>query len=629
MKQPGNFRSDRDCCSRFFQSLSTAHRCACLMTVTLLVATTMLGCNKMINRGQSPDEAPALKFTEEPSKGAKYVSDTCGMWGMNYAKIEGIGLAVGLDATGSVARPGNFRDHLYRELKTREDIEDPKELMASKNTEIVILKGSIPPGMKKGELFDIAIECVANTDATSLEGATVYKTRMRQLAAFGNRIKEGLVVGLGRGSVLVDSVYETRQDQANNLSGWILGGGVALEDRPIGLTVRTDTYGAKTTVNISRAINARFTTMEKSGREGIATPKTDRLVNLTLPDAYKNNTRRFSQVIRNIKYNETADQRVNRLDELNREMNDPGTAAEAALRLEAIGKAAIPTLKRALNNPDREIRFFAAEALAYCGQTEGMEILREIAEKEPVFRWYALAALSASRSPEAAEALAEMTLSQSAETRYGAFHALRLRGENDPLVQGDWLTDFYLHTLPGKGEPMLHFSRAKRPEIVLFGEQSVNDSFLHVQSGVTIKAEGDGTVSITEYLTDGPEKTFCSMSIQDLIETLSQRGFQYGEILQIFRKAKKSNALETRLVVDALPRANRAYEPTDDDEGESAEFAADGPAEMFSGEAGSETELRRVDTDLVTGNDPIEDEKEESIWSKIRPRFDIGDYIAE
>jgi HEAT repeat protein len=57
-----------------------------------------------------------------------------------------------------------------------------------------------------------------------------------------------------------------------------------------------------------------------------------------------------------------------RLELLARQLSDPVTAPTAALRLEAIGKEAIPTLRKALEARDAEVRFAAAEALAYRDQ---------------------------------------------------------------------------------------------------------------------------------------------------------------------------------------------------------------------------------------------------------------------
>ena len=56
-------------------------------------------------------------------------------------KVYGIGLATGLPGTGSAPIESGQRDHLQRELQLTNDIDTVKELLADKNTELVIIEG--------------------------------------------------------------------------------------------------------------------------------------------------------------------------------------------------------------------------------------------------------------------------------------------------------------------------------------------------------------------------------------------------------------------------------------------------------------------------------------------------------
>ena len=596
-----------------------------VVSVASLLSTT--GCKNFIKRAQSPDDdGEILQFEDKSPVGPKYISETCGMWGMDYAKIEGIGLLMNLDGTGSPAKPGGYREHLQDELKThKEKISNTGELFESKNTEMVVVRGYVPPGARKGDNFDVEIEIVPNMEGTSLDDGDLFRTRLRKLVEFsGRKLKEGLVVGLAEGPVLVDSVFESRQEAGNELHGWILGGGESLKSRPLGLNLRTQNYGPKTTTMISRAVNARFTAVTPNGREGIAKPKNYKTVNLLLPEVYRHNVRRFSEVIANIRYNETAQQRVERLDELAKQMTNPATCAKAALRLEAIGRDAIPTLKRSLTNPDLELRFRSAEALTYCGHSEGLEILKEVAEIEPAFRWHAITALSASDDPDAAMHLELLIQTESAETRYGAFRALHTRSPEHPLVYGRRFRDFFLHSIPVESSPMVHFSRNKRPEVVVFGDAKVSDDFLYVETGTTIRSAGSGKLTLIHYSKErGRQEVVCSTDIKELIETLSNHDFTYGRILRIFRKARKDGTMVARLVVDAVPGANRDYEDAPAVE-ESNRYVAELPPEMFrNGSDLEEKRPNRVTTDLIDGNLPTREELEanKSAWTRMKETF--------
>ena len=588
---------------------------------------TATGCNKFIKRGQSPDdEGDVSQFVDNAPTGPKYVSETCNMWGMDYAKIEGIGLVTGLDGTGSVAKPGSYREHLTDELKTHKDkFDSSNELLESKNTEMVIVRGYVPPAARKGDSFDVEIEIVPKMEGTSLDDGNVFRTRLRRLAQFkGRHLEEGLVVGLAEGAILVDSIFDARKDSGSELHGWILGGGETLQFRPLGLSLRTQNYGPKTTRLISAAVNQRFTTL--NGREGIANSKNFKSIELELPEIYRHNVRRFSQVMANIRYNETAQQRLDRLDELGRQMTDPATCAQAALRLEAIGRDAVPTLMKSLTNPDLELRFRAAEALTYCGRSEGLEILKEVAETEPAFRWHAMTALSVSDDSDAAIYLEQLMESESAETRYGAFRAMHTRSPDHPVVYGRKYRDFFLHAIPVESKPMVHFSRSKRPEIVVFGDARVSDDFLYVEPGTaTIRSAGTGMLKLIDYSAEHRgQETICSTKIKDLVETLANHNFSYGKILRVLRGSRQDETLVARLVVNAVPGANRQYDDFESNLEESSRYVAEVPPEMFRN--GSDLEQkrpRRVTTDLIDGNIPTPEEIEanKSTWVKMKEVF--------
>ncbi len=603
----------------------------CTTTVAVSGLLMATGCNRFIKRAQSPDDdGDITRFEDKSPTGPKYISETCGLWGMDYAKIEGIGLAMNLKGTGSAAKPGSFREHLIDELKTHKDeVSNPQKLCESKDTEMVIVRGYVPPGAKKGDHFDVEIKIVPNMEGTSLDDGNIFRTRLRKIAQFkGRRLKEGLVVGLAEGTVLVDSVFEARQDESNDLHGWILGGGETMEFRPLGLAMRTQNYGPKTTTQISNVVNARFTTLTENGREGIANPKDYKTVQLVLPKIYRHNVSRFSDVMANIRYNETAQERVDRLDELAKEMTDPATCAIAALRLEAIGRDAIPTLKRSLTSPDLELRFRAAEALTYCGQSEGLMILKEVAEIEPAFRWHALTALSVSDDSDAALHLELLMQSESAETRYGAFRALHTRSPEHPLVYGRKFKDFFLHSVPVESTPMVHFSRSKRPEVVVFGEAKVSDDFLYVETGTTIRSAGTGKLKLIHYSKNhGREETICSTDVMELIEALSNHDFSYGRILRILRNARKDETLVARLVVNAVPGTDRQYDEDNLQPEVSNRYASSDPPELFrNGSQIDEKPARRVTTDLIDGNIPTAEElqAEKSTWAKMKSLFTSG-----
>jgi hypothetical protein len=206
-----------------------------------------------------------------------------------------------------------------------------------------------------------------------------------------------------------------------------MGGGVALTSRPIGLVVQSEQHSIRTSSQAGAAINARFHTYDRGVKRGVATPKRDNFIELEVHPRYKHNLVRYVRIIQNIAVIESPSDRLRRLEQLERKLLEPTTAAIAAIQLEAVGKEAIRILKKGLASGDPEVRFYAAEALAYLDEATAADVLAQTARSMPAFRWHAIAALSAMDHVGAYDALAGLFHVPSAETRYAAFRALRPR----------------------------------------------------------------------------------------------------------------------------------------------------------------------------------------------------------
>ena len=520
------------------------------------------GCQNLVNRGQSRDGSLLAATETENTSETKYVARICKMTGLNFQKIEGVAVVSSLDGTGSPAKPGELRKRLLRDLETIKTPLPAEELLESKNTEMVLVKGLLPPGVRKGDHFDLEIFPLNGTDATSLEGGYIQKMRLRNTAQLGGTVKEGHLQGLGKGRVLTHAALETRDDASNRLSGIVLGGGVSKVERDLALLIRTGSKSIRTSTSISAAINERFTVSTATGLEGVANSKTDQIIELKVPKQYRLNVGRFAQVISNLAYDEPAHLKVNRMDTLESSLQNPLTAGLSSIRLEAIGKQAIPTLKRALGNGNLQVRFAAAQSLAYQGHNDGVEILELAARTEPAFRWQALAALTTLESASAEHALENLLHQPSAETRYGAFQAIRRRNPQSPVVAGQWLSrDFKMCLVDNQSPALLHFSRTDVSEIVVFNDsQTFGDKFLYLESGLTVKSNDDGTVTVATYRSDDSFRATCSDRVSDVIQTVAQAGYGYETLLKMARLAMQEGTLNGRLVVDATPKVGRKYQ---------------------------------------------------------------------
>ncbi|MEL7496379.1 MAG: flagellar basal body P-ring protein FlgI [Planctomycetota bacterium] len=556
-----------------------------IFLATLIVS--LGGCQNLIQRGQSPDSVTSANpFSKKKIEGTRYVRDICGVFGLDYKLVHGIGLAVDLDGTGSAPIESGQRKYLVEALNKNRAIDDVQALIKSSDTELVIVQGKIPPGTQEGDSYDLEVVTMKSSDAESLENGMVLQTELRPIARLGRGMKRGGIAGLARGRILVNSMFDARDDAESNVHGVILGGGKAMEDRPIGLRIQSKKFDQTTSVLISNAINHRFTQDSRLGKDHVASPKTDRVIYLDVPSNYRHNLGRYVSVILEMSFQETREDRQKRMVNLVRDLSNPTTASAAAIQLEGLGVDGIPVLKKALKHQDYEVSFRAAESLAYSGITDGIETLRKVAETEPAFRWHAFAALVSLDVPESTEAIKSLLHVRSPETRYGAFQSLLVQSPTDPIVNGEWLGgDFYLHRVESDGEPMIHISRLKRPEIVVFNDaQSFKEMFLYVDSGLTVKANGNGTVTIKRYSAEfGDEVQTCSSRVTDVIEILGRIGVGYADQLKMLRKASDSKMLPGRLVVNATPKLGRtlARGENEPEPEKSKRFMSDSLPELF------------------------------------------------
>ena len=543
-------------------------------------------------RSQSPDDAESAR-----SK-VRLVGDMAVPFGMFPAKVEAVGLVTGLPGTGGDPSPSPQRAALLAEMQTR-GLDKPNAVLASPNTALVLIRGVLRPGIQKGDHFDVEVRIPSRSGTTGLRGGYLLESRLRQLAVLGNQIREGHVWGLARGPVMVDPSADKKHDPVLLGRGRVLGGGVALRSRQLGLVLKPDYQNVLNSSRVANALNKRFHTFRKGVKQGVAKAKTDEFIELTLHPRYKDNIARYMQLVRAVVLQESATGRMERIAELKRRLLDPVTSARAAMELEAIGSEGAEALIEGIRAKDPEVRFYAAEALAYLDRREAAEPLGEAARRQPAFRVFALTALSAMDDYGAYEQLRELLAERSAETRYGAFRALWAMNRGDPLVVGERLGgQFSYHVLDTGGPPMIHATRSRRPEIVLFGQNQRFLTPLAVNAGnqVMVTSRGGGEITVSKFSVDQPDqKRVVSTEVDEVIRAIVELGGTYPDVVQVLQEAEAARALPSRFAVDALPAAGRAYdrvaehEDEQDESGRSGRLAGNPLPELLTGQAGADS----------------------------------------
>jgi len=553
-------------------------RIAAVAFLAVLVACGCTMLHKPTVRSQSPEDDPAIN--------ARLVGDMAVPTGMHAVRVEAIGLVTGLAGTGSDPGPSPQRAVLIDEMKAR-GVQNPNALLASKNVSLVLVQAWLRPGIQKGDRFDVEIRVPNRSQTKSLRGGYLLETRLKEMAALPDgMIHTGHEWGIAQGPVLVDPAADSNKDPLGATRGRILAGGVCLRSRRLGLVLLPEHQSVFNSSRIANAVNRRFYTFDRGIQTGVATAKTDNLIDLAVHPRYKDNVARYMAVVRSIVVEESETERMARLQRLEQHLLDPDTAPQAALQLEAIGPQAVPVLKKGLGSPSVEVQFYAAEALAYLDERDAAEPLGRIARQEPAFRVFALTALSAMNEFAAYEQLRDMLSLPSAETRYGAFRALWAMNPKDPLVAGEKITsDFGYHVLDVGGPPMIHVTRNRRPEVVIFGKDQrfATPLVLNAGNNIMITTVGPNELSVARFAVgQADQKRIVSTKVDDVLRAVVELGGTYPDVVQALQEAKAAGVLPGRFEVDALPEAGRTYQRVAAESGSAAAVTADGPApELF------------------------------------------------
>jgi flagellar basal body P-ring protein FlgI len=612
--------------------LLSVPRAPWIALLSAITFTTLVGCTSTLFHAPSSKSGIDLEeFEPDEVQTVRLVRDFVMPWGTNYVALEGVALVTGLGGNGSDPAPSGQRSNLLNEMQTH-DVRNPNAVLASADTSLVIVRTILPPGVQKGDRLDVEVRVPARSETRSLEGGWLMKTRLREVAVLNDSLRTGRVSALAEGPVTIDSVFSDNDDKVREVRGKVLGGAVSTTSRPLGLVVRSENHSIRTASLIGAAINARFFSHDRGIKRGVATPKRDNYIELEVHPRYKHNLARYMRVIRALAVNESAAERVERLELLEQQLLEPATSASAALQLEAIGREGIRLLHLGARSEDPEVRFYAAEALGYLDDAAAAEPLGEIARNEPSFRWHAIAALSAMDHISAHDELSKLLHVSSAETRYAAFVALRTRNSVDPLISGERLGDaFQLHVVNSTGPPMIHLSRSRHAEIVLFGPPLELDSpdFIYAGKQIMLKADGADRIRVMRFAArEEDREVSCPPLVDEAIRRIVELDGTYSDVAQFLQEARNKNYVDARLVVDALPSWGREFRRSSSKD-EAAQDKPDRPvASPIPGlfEFNPSASKRSLDSEdePLFDVEPADEEPDERWWGRLGDWFTGG-----
>ncbi|MDR1959189.1 MAG: HEAT repeat domain-containing protein [Planctomycetaceae bacterium] len=517
-----------------------------------------------------------------------------GQSGLSPIKIEGFALAENLSGRGCIEPDTPMRKRVVEQFK-KDDIAKYQQRIDSTDTAIVYVRSYLRPGIQKGDPIDVEVQLPPASNAETLKGGIIRVASPLTQHLNG---RDSFTMAEVKGPILLDPVTYTRNDPEKEKTGYILGQAVCLKDRTFTLIVNDEDRTVLVTKEIQDKINARFKIPNES--EGVAEAKTDTRIDLKLHPAYRDSIYRYLQVVLSIACFENHTEKQERMKLLDEELLRPETSQYAALQLEAIGKPGVESLRKGLESQNSDIRFYCAESLAFLGTPDAAPVLMEIAETDANHRIAALNALGTMQNDHAAEqCLQRLLLSSEPVTRYGAFRALWHRNPNNPAIRGEQLGDenfsFSYHVLNIPGVPMVHVSKSKRSEIVLFSSGITLQPPYILAAGQELMIQSEGEKTVVTRLKPGgiPETRTVRNSLNEIIRAVTELGGTYPNVIQFLCEAEQKRNLTCLLKID-----------------------------VFSGDDGKnllENAVADDDLDL----EPVEPEKK-SAWQRLNPASWFG-----
>lgn len=552
-----------DASSPYENSYGTSRRAILLAAAGLTIVAVGTGCS-MWRSDADKDKLESLGKVPEPPE---MIRQAAVAYGLTPGKIQSYGIINNLLGTGSVEPPSIQRDQLLSQMKVR-GVEQPNEFIDSPNTAIVLVETWIPAGARKGDPLDLTIRYASRNSPTgeqarSLRNGWLMPAQLRFTQMISGVPKTSDVLAEGTGPLLLRANFEGGDDPQQLLEGRILGGGRVVKEGKLDLRIRSEYRHVAISKSIAKAINLRFFYFDGTNRTGIANAKEDDLIEIEVPERYRNNVHRLMAVVGAIGTSTDLTKINERIQSLSRQLMEPTTAQDAAFQLEGIGQDGIPALLTAIGSPNPEIRFYAAEALGYLDNDEAIPALVELSREQHAFRFNTLQTLSGMKQRRAGDGLRQLFDEPSLETRSGAFDAMKRRGDSKSYLNGRRLTDIaMLYEIPSMGGPMVALSLKRNPDIVIFGGPvpvSIPE-FIICGAGLTIVPDPSGGIQINRIVTGrDDQRLVVPPNVAGLCAGIAQVGGTYGDIVETLRVLAEKQGLGGQLAIDVLPKPLREY----------------------------------------------------------------------
>lgn len=546
----------------------------------------IVGCVSPQTRLQMAEEAERDKDLN-----VRTVGDVTEVANVGPVQVSGVGLVTGLSGTGGSPRNG-YRQMLEQYLRKRK-VENVTALLDSPDNALVLVTALLPAGVRHGERLDVEVHLPPGSKASSLAGGFLQECVLRNHDVTknlnpnhdgANKLLMGHILARARGPLLVGFGAD---ESAGLKRGRVWQGCASLVERPFYFVLKNDDKSARVANAVAERLNFMFqedprrlqnlSQQQKNlfllgdvteqinhkfdaSRQGavMAKASSKETVELRVPYGYRFNPERYLLVARLVPLREEPEAHTRYRKRLQRMLLDPAETVRAALRLEALGKESVPTLKQGLTHEHPLIRFTSAEALAYLGSTAGVDELARAAREQPVLAHPCLLALTNLDETVGRSKLSELLAEDDPELRCGAFLALRRLDEREARLGGEQLNNsFWLHKIAAGSSRLVNFAVSNRAEVVLFGGDVTIINPVRTLVGkefAVTRESGDDRCTVSRISAQhGKKHQQCPPRLEDVIRTLADLGGEYPDVVDLLRKFEEQQCLNCPVRVNALP----------------------------------------------------------------------------
>jgi len=155
-------------------------------------------------RSDSPEKVAQETKKKRNTHGLS-VGDVAAAFGMFPVRVEAVGWVTGLHGTGCDPEPSPQRAVLLEEMQRR-GVANPNSWLASRNASLVLVRGTLRPGIQKGDHFDVEVRVTGRSETTSLRGGYLMETRLSDMAVLG----DGMVHTAGNAALPRDHCWSIR-----------------------------------------------------------------------------------------------------------------------------------------------------------------------------------------------------------------------------------------------------------------------------------------------------------------------------------------------------------------------------------------------------------------------------------